>query len=82
MNNNDHLILHSKLDDADPLKSRTSFLTYSDYKNDDGVTFATNRTISVTEKTQLDVKLNFKQYKFNETLSYPFSIPKNYKRKQ
>src|SRR4029079_4865008 len=36
MDNNDHLILNSKLDDADPLKSRTCFLTYSDYKNDDG----------------------------------------------
>ena len=82
MNNSDHLILHSKLDDVDPLKSRTCFLTYSDYKNDDGVKFATNRTISVTEKTQLDVKLNFKQYEFNKTLSYPFSVPKNYKRKQ
>jgi len=82
MDNNDHLILNSKLDDADPLKSRTCFLTYSDYKNDDGIKFATNRTISVTEKTQLDVKLNFKQYDFNKTLSYPFSVPKNYKKKQ
>jgi hypothetical protein len=82
MNNNDHLVLNSKLDDADPLRSRTSFLTYSDYKNEGGVNFATNRTISVTEKTQLEVKLNFKQYEFNKTLSYPFSIPKNYKRKQ
>ena len=81
MDNSDHLVLHSKLDDADALRSRTCFLTYSDYKNDDGVKFATDRTISVTEKTQLNVKLNFKQYSFNETLSYPFSIPKNYKRK-
>lgn len=82
MNNNDHLVLNSKLDDAGPLRSRTSFLTYSDYKNEDGINFATNRTISVTEKTQLDVKLNFKQYEFNKTLSYPFSVPKNYKRIQ
>ena len=82
MNNNDHLVLHSKLDDVDELRSRTCFLTYSEYKNQNGVKFATNRTISVTEKTQLDVKLNFKQYAFNETLSYPFSVPKNYKRKQ
>ena len=82
MDNNDHLVMHSKLDDADILKSRTCFLTYSDYKSDDGVKFATERTISVTEKTQLKVKLNFKQYSFNETLSYPFSVPKNYKRKQ
>ncbi|HJS55957.1 MAG TPA: DUF4292 domain-containing protein [Chitinophagaceae bacterium] len=80
MNNNDHLVLHSKLDDADILRNRTCFLNYSDYENK-GVPFSTNRTISVTEKTKLDVKLNFKQYGFNETLSYPFSVPKNYKRK-
>jgi hypothetical protein len=81
MNNNDHLVLHSKLDDIDPLRSRTCYLNYSDYETDKGVKFSTNRNISVTEKTKLDVKLNFKQYAFNETLSYPFSVPKNYKRK-
>ena len=81
MNNNDHLVLHSKLDDVDILRSRTCFLNYSDYETDKGVKFSTNRTISVTEKTKLDIKLNFKQYAFNETLSYPFSVPKNYKRK-
>jgi hypothetical protein len=81
MNNNDHLVLHSKLDDIDPFRSRTCFLNYSDYETKNGVRFSTGRTISVTEKTQLDIKLNFKQYEFNETLSYPFSVPKNYKRK-
>ena len=81
MNNNDHLVLHSKLDDIDPLRSRTCYLNYSDYETGKGVKFSTNRNISVTEKTKLDVKLNFKQYAFNETLSYPFSVPKNYKRK-
>jgi len=81
MNNNDHLVLHSKLDDVDILRNRTCFLAYSDYETNKGVRFSTNRTISVTEKNKLDVKLNFKQYAFNETLSYPFSVPKNYKRK-
>lgn len=81
MNNNDHLVLHSKLDDIDPLRSRTCYLSYAEYETKDGRKFSTNRTISVTEKTKLDVKLNFKQYEFNETLSYPFSVPKNYKRK-
>jgi len=82
INNNDHLVLHSKLDDVDILRSRTCFINYSDYETDKGVKFSTNRSISVTEKTKLDIKLNFKQYAFNETLSYPFSVPKNYKRKQ
>ena len=81
IDNNEHLIRHSKLDDLDELRSRTCYLNYSDYENEKGVKFSTNRTISVTEKTKLDVKLNIKQYAFNETLSYPFSVPKNYKRK-
>jgi hypothetical protein len=78
LNNNDHLVLHSKLDDVDIMRNRTCFLNYTDYENKKGVNFSTSRNISVTEKTKLDVKLNFKQYEFNETLSFPFSIPKNY----
>ena len=81
MNNNDHLVLHSKLDDVDIQRNRTCFLAYTDYETTKGVKFSTNRRVSVTEKNKLDVKLNFKQYAFNETLSYPFTVPKNYKRK-
>jgi hypothetical protein len=74
------LPLSSKLDDIDAMKNRTCYLTYDDYENKKGVNFSTRRSISVAEKKKLDVKLNFKQYDFNETLSFPFSIPKNYKR--
>ena len=76
----DKLTQHSKLDDMDELKNRTCYLTYTDYENKKGVNFSTKREISVVEKKKLDIKLNFKQYDFNETLSFPFSVPKNYKR--
>ncbi len=79
-NDNDHLVLNSKLDDVDVLRNRTAYLNYSEYENKKGVNFSTNRTISVAEKTKLDIKLNFKQYEFNETLTFPFTIPKNYTR--
>jgi hypothetical protein len=69
----------SKLDDADLTRNRTADLTYSDYENKAGVPFATKRKISIAEKKKLDVKLDFKQYAFNEEVSFPFSIPKNYK---
>jgi hypothetical protein len=36
MNNNDHLVLHSKLDDVDILRNRTCFLTYSEYETGKG----------------------------------------------
>jgi hypothetical protein len=79
LHSNDHLVLHSKLDDVDVLRNRTCFLNYMDYENKKGVNFSTTRNITVTEKTKLDVRLHFKQYAFNETLNFPFSVPKNYK---
>lgn len=69
----------SKLDDLDEQLNRTSYLSYGDYENKSGINFSTKRTITVSEKKKLDIKLNFKQYGFNETLSFPFSIPKSYK---
>ena len=78
--NGDYLLQHSKLDDADPLRNRTADLTYTGYENVNGVKFATERRVSVSEKGKLDIDMNFKQYSFNETLSYAFNIPKNFKR--
>jgi Domain of unknown function (DUF4292) len=69
----------SKLDDLDELRNRTCYLAYSDYENKKGVNFSTKRRITVTEAKKLDIKLDFKQYDFNEMLSFPFSVPKNYK---
>lgn len=73
-------IENSKLDDIDPNRSRTCNLSYTDYENKKGVVFSTKRRITVSEKSNLDIKLDFKQYDFNETLSFPFSVPKSYKR--
>jgi hypothetical protein len=76
----DKLIKSSKLDDLDEQKNRTCYLNYDDYESKNGINFSAKRDISVTEKKRLDINLNFKQYDFNETLSFPFSVPKNYKR--
>lgn len=75
----DKSIQRSKLDDMDEFKNRTCYLTYDDYENKKGVRFSAKRGINVAEKKRLDIKLDFKQYDFNETLSFPFSVPKNYK---
>ena len=71
---------NSKLDDVDVNRSRTCNLHYTDYENKKGAFFSTKRRITVAEKTNLDIKLDIKQYDFNETLSFPFTVPKNYKR--
>lgn len=76
----DKRVMSSKLDDVDEQRSRTCHLTYDDYENKKGPLFATKRSISVTEKNKLDIQLDFRQYEFNETLSFPFTVPKNYKR--
>ncbi len=79
LNNNDYTITHSKLDDVDPLRNRTCDITMSSYEFTQGVPFATYRHISVSEKSKLDIYMDFKNYSFNEVLSFPFNIPKSYK---
>lgn len=71
-------VQHIKLDDANPARNRTADLSYSDYETKGGARFATKRSISVSEKKKLDIRLDFKQYNFNEPVEFPFSIPKNF----
>jgi hypothetical protein len=73
-------LVHSKLDDVNIARNRTADLSYGDYENKKGPLFATKRRIVVTESKILDIKLDFKQYDFNQEVSFPFSVPKNYDR--
>ncbi|HZF65616.1 MAG TPA: DUF4292 domain-containing protein [Chitinophagaceae bacterium] len=77
----DNMLVHSKLDDTDISRSRTANLSYGDYENKKGKLFSTKRRISVSEKNKLDISLNFKQYDFNQEVNFPFTIPRNYKRR-
>ncbi|AXY76104.1 DUF4292 domain-containing protein [Paraflavitalea soli] len=78
---NDYAPQHSKLDDVDVIRARTCDITYGDYEAKNGINFAKYRKIVVSEKSKLEVELQFKQFDFiNEQLSFPFPIPKNYKR--
>jgi hypothetical protein len=76
---NDLSILFSKLDDLDVTRSRTANLSYAEYKMSGPWLFSEVRNISLSEKTKLDVLLDFKQVEFEKVLTFPFSIPKNYK---
>jgi len=77
--NNGLRVMHSKLDDADPTRNRTADLTYDDYATQGGIAFATTRSILVSEKTRVDIELNFKQFDFNKPLEYPFNVPRKYR---
>ncbi len=79
LNETDGALQRSKLDDIDLVRNRTCDLSYADYDTKKGVNFPAKRRIYIAEKTKLDIKLEFKQYEFNEELTYPFSIPRNYK---
>lgn len=75
---NNYELQHSKLDDVNASRNRTCDLTYSNYDNKSNINFATERKVSVAEKSRLEIDMDFKQYEFNETLSIPFTVPKNY----
>lgn len=79
VNEDNNFIISSNLDEIEKEGNRKSFLGYTDYENKKGINFSTNRIIRVTEKKVIDIELEFKQYNFNETLSFPFNVPKNYK---
>ena len=80
VNKEDYTLQHSKLDDVDAVRARTADLTYSEYQSKNGFRFSTHRRITVSEKSKLDIEMEFKQFDFNADLSFPFTIPKNYKR--
>jgi hypothetical protein len=80
VNKDDFTLQHSKLDDVDAIRARTAYLTYGDYQSKNGYHFSTHRKITVSEKSKLDIEMEFKQFDFNVDLSFPFTIPKNYKR--
>ncbi|HEY5367889.1 MAG TPA: DUF4292 domain-containing protein [Hanamia sp.] len=70
-----------KLDDINLSKNRTASLVYNDYENADDFNFSTYREINVSEKSKVEITILFKQYEFNKELSFPFTIPRNYKTK-
>ena len=76
----DYRLQHSKLDDIDNIRARTCDITYGDYESKNGLNFSTFRKITVSEKSKLDIEMQFKQFDFNEQLNFPFNIPRNYKR--
>jgi outer membrane lipoprotein-sorting protein len=78
VNSDTYLLQHIKLDDVNLAQNRTCDLSYSNYNGSAGVPFATFRRITLAEKGKLDVQMEFKQFSFNESLNFPFAIPKNY----
>jgi hypothetical protein len=81
LSNSDFSVAHSKLDDVDIQRNRTCDISFINYVNLGQYRFSTYRNIVVSEKSKLDLNLDFKEYSLNEPLKYTFEVPKNYKRK-
>ncbi len=79
IDNYDYKIIESRLDDINNV-NRTCDIVYSGYDNVSGVPFSTQRKISLINESKLDINLNFKQYAFNQPVTFPFNISGNYKR--
>ncbi|GEO11682.1 hypothetical protein SAE01_41780 [Segetibacter aerophilus] len=80
LDNGDYKLLHSTLDDNVAGRNRYCDITYGDYKANGSGAFSTTRKISVSEQSKLDIDLDFKQFSFNQPVTFPFNIPKNYKK--
>jgi hypothetical protein len=81
IDNNTQRILFSKLNDVNTLRSRSCDITFGNYQPLAGNWFAADRKISMSEKSKLDIFLNFKEFSIDEPVKYSFEIPKNYKKK-
>jgi hypothetical protein len=81
IDNSTHRILFSKLNDVNALRNRTCDITYGNFQPLAGNWFAADRKISMSEKSKLDIFLDFKEYSIDDPIKYSFEIPKNYKKK-
>lgn len=79
LDNKDYKIVESKLNDINHI-NRTCNIEYGGYDKSSSVPFSTERKISLTDESKLNINLNFKQYTFNHPITFPFNVTGNYKR--
>ena len=80
LDSGDYKILESKLENNEAENRRNCTITYSGYENGTGVYFSTKREINLYGMNEMDVNMEYKSHSFNQEVSFPFSIPKNYKK--
>lgn len=78
--NGDFFIEKSRIDDAIPALGRRADLLYKDYEWKDGFAFSTLREIFISHKDNFNVQMKFKEYHFNEALTFPFTVPKRFRK--
>ena len=74
-------LVQLKLDDVDVAKHRTCDINYSQHTFVNNIQFPLYRTISINAQTKLDIRMEIKEFNFDEPLKYTFSVPKISRRK-
>lgn len=78
----DNRIIQSKLDELNKESSSiTCNISTTTFERKNNQWFAVNRNITILGKTQTDIILDTKSFNINESLSFPFNIPKSYSKK-
>lgn len=78
--NGNYYVEKSRIDDTDPSLNRRADLFYKDYEWQNNILFSTFREIFISYKDNFSVQMKFKDYQFNQVLSFPFTIPKKFKK--
>ena len=76
----DYKIIESEIKENADYLPRNCHISYSNYDKTQGFPFSINRLITVTGQNNLEMKMEYKSYSFNDAVSFPFSIPDNYKK--
>lgn len=80
--NEDHTkLLHLKLDDVDLIQHRTCVISYDNHVLVGATNFPLNREITIGGKSKLEIRMEVKEYGFDEPLKYTFTIPRPGKRR-
>jgi len=81
LNDDNTRILQLKLDDIDITQHRTCAISYSNHVPVNQYQFPLNRELIISAQSRLEVRMEVKEFNFNEPLKYTFGIPKLGKRK-
>jgi hypothetical protein len=69
------------LEGTDTVNRRSAHLEYLEYSGISGRDFSGRRKVTVIDKKQLAIELEFRQASFDVPLTFPFAVPANYKLK-
>lgn len=77
----DHYLKKIMLSEIQGDTTSTAALYYDGYTPGNSSSFAASRQVSITGSSMVDIIISFKQYEFNNELSFPFTVPPNYQTK-